>query len=152
MIHLRNFKVSNQRDVFNFFQNPLIFGPHQLLTGNALSTYHKEGKLFKHYDVLKELSNAISEQVNLPFMDMWANLNPPGTYVKRHNHYSENHPNSLVGVYYLHKPENSGNLIIEDHEIDVQQNDLIFFKDTEYHWTLENKSLKNRITISFNML
>ena len=94
----------------------------------------------------------ISEKVNMPFMDMWANINPPGTNVRPHNHYSPNHPNSLVRVYSLHKPTNSGNLIIEGEVIDIQEDDIIFFNDKDIHWTQKNKSNEDRITISFNML
>ena len=85
-------------------------------------------------------------------MDMWANVNPPGTNVRPHNHYSPNHPNSLVGVYYLRKPTNSGNLIIEGEMIDIQEDDIIFFNDKDIHWTQKNKSNEDRVTISFNML
>ena len=85
-------------------------------------------------------------------MDMWANVNPPGTNVRPHNHYSPNHPKSLVGVYYLRKPTNSGILIIEGEMIDIQEDDIIFFNDKDIHWTQKNKSNEDRITISFNML
>ena len=108
-------------------KNELIFTSHKLQTGNAISTYETYGRLFEQFDVFNELSKLISEKVNMPFMDMWANINPPGTNVRPHNHYSPNHPNSLVGVYYLRKPTNSGNLIIEGEVIDIQEDDCLLY-------------------------
>ena len=35
--------------------------------------------------------------------------------------------------------------------IDVQEGDVIFFKDKDIHWTQKNKSNEDRIAISFNM-
>ena len=80
--------------------------------------------------------------------------NIKGTYSNGNNFttYSPNDPNSLVGVYYLRKPTNSGNLIIEGEMIDIQEDDIIFFNDKDIHWTQKNKSNEDRITISFNML
>ena len=60
-------------------------------------------------------------------------------------------PNTLVGVYYLNKPVNSGNLIIEGNEIQINEDDLIFFNDVDMHWSQENKSMQDRVAISFNM-
>ena len=151
MIEIHNLEIENKEEIKNFLRNEPIFTSHKLQTGNALSTYETHGRLFEQFDVFSKLSNSISEKVNLSFMDMWANINPPGTNVRPHNHYTPDHPNSLVGVYYLCKPNNSGNLIIEGEMIDVQEGDVIFFNDKDIHWTQKNKSNEDRITISFNM-
>ena len=142
MIEICNLKIENKEEIKNFLKNELVFTSHKLQTGNAISTYQTYGRLFEQFDVFSELSKSIIEKVNMPFMHMWANVNPPGTNVRPHNHYSPNHPNSLVGVYYLRKPTNSGN----------QEDDIIFFNDKDIHWTQKNKSNEDRITISFNML
>ena len=152
MIHIRNLSVKNKKEIKNFLNTQFIFSSHQLQTGNASSTYDNYGKLFEQFDVFDILSKTISEKVNRSFSDMWANINPPGTFVRPHNHFSADFPNALVGVYYLHKPKNSGNLIIEGNVIDVQENDVIFFNDYDMHWTQENKSSHDRVAISFNMI
>ena len=141
MIEICNLKIENKEEIKNFLKNELVFTSHKLQTGNAISTYQTYGRLFEQFDVFSELSKSIIEKVN-----------PPGTNVRPHNHYSPNHPNSLVGVYYLRKPTNSGNLIIEGEMIDIQEDDIIFFNDKDIHWTQKNKSNEDRITISFNML
>ena len=82
----------------------------------------------------------------MPFMDMWANINPPGTNVRPHNHYSPNHPNSLVGVYYLRKPTNSGNLIIEGEMIDIQEDDIIFLLLILFLTCLANIGVEKRLS------
>lgn len=156
MIEICNLEIENKEDIKNFLKNESlrndsIFTSHKLQTGNAISTYQTYGRLFEQFDVFSKLSKLISEKVNLSFMDMWANINPPGTSVRPHNHYTPEHPNSLVGVYYLNKPINSGNLIIEGEAIDIQEDDVIFFNDKDIHWTQKNKSNEDRITISFNM-
>ena len=99
MIEICNLKIENKEEIKNFLKNELVFTSHKLQTGNAISTYQTYGRLFEQFDVFSELSKSIIEKVNMPFMDMWANVNPPGTNVRPHNHYSPNHPNSLVGVY-----------------------------------------------------
>ena len=151
MIHIHNLEVENKEDIKNFLQQSNIFSSHKLQTGNALSTYQLYGKLFR-LDVFDKLANSIMDIVKIPFVDMWANVNPPGTNVRPHNHFSEQYPNSVVGVYYLSKPKDSGNLIIEGTEIEINEDDLIFFKDVDMHWSQTNESTQDRVAISFNML
>ena len=150
-IHIKNFKIENKQDIQNFFKQSNIFSQHNLVTGNGLSTYDLYGKLFEQFEVFDKLTKAINNIINIPFLDMWANINPPGTNVRPHNHFSEKYPNTLVGVYYLNKPVNSGNLIIEGNEIQINEDDLIFFNDVDMHWSQENKSMQDRVAISFNL-
>ena len=149
-LHIHDFKVENKEDIKNFLKQSNIFSPHQLVTGNALSTYELYGKLFQ-LDVFDKLANSIMDIVNIPFVDMWANVNPPVTNVRPHNHFSEEYPNSVVGVYYLSKPKDSGNLIIEGTEVEINENDLILFDDVDMHWSKKNESNQYRFAISFNM-
>jgi len=149
-LHIHDFKVENKEDIKNFLKQSNIFSPHQLVTGNALSTYELYGKLFQ-LDVFDKLANSIMDIVKIPFVDMWANVNPPGTNVRPHNHFSEQYPNSVVGVYYLSKPKDSGNLIIEGTEVEINEDDLIFFDDVDMHWSQKNESNQYRFAISFNM-
>jgi len=151
MNHIKNFKVKNKEDIKNFLKHSSIFSPHQLVTGNGLSSYDYYGKLFQQFGVFDDLANSIIDINPMPFLDMWANVNPPGTHVKPHDHFTAKHPNSVVGVYYLTKPINSGNLIIEDTEIEIDEDDLVLFNDVDTHWSQKNESTENRIAISFNM-
>ena len=148
-LHIHDFKVENKEDIKNFLKTSNIFSPHQLVTGNALSTYQLYGKLFR-LDVFDKLANSIMDIVK-SFVDMWANVNLLNTNVRPHNHFSEQYPNSVVGVYYLTKPKDSGNLIIEDTEVEINEDDLIFFDDVDMHWSKKNESNQHRFAISFNM-
>ena len=78
-IHIKNFKIENKQDIQNFFKQSNIFSQHNLVTGNGLSTYDLYGKLFEQFEVFDKLTKAINNIINIPFLDMWANINPPGT-------------------------------------------------------------------------
>tara|TARA_R110000744_G_scaffold275263_1_gene388195 strand:+ start:251 stop:838 length:588 start_codon:yes stop_codon:yes gene_type:complete len=107
-----------------------------------------------------------------PFLgNMWANINPPGSYNVPHIH-----PNSLwSGVYYIKTPKNCGSLTIEDpksvglmtspkrkenspgyslRQIKYTPNagTLIMFPSYLNHWVNTNESDDIRISVSFNFL
>ena len=113
------------------------------------------------------------ENYNLePYLgNMWANVNPPGSFNNKHMH-----PNSLwSGVYYVKTPENCGHIKIEDpksvglamipnrneplpeyslREIGYKpiSGRLIMFPSYLMHYVDLNKSNDIRISISFNFL
>lgn len=151
--HINDFYFENVEDIKNFFIiNNHLYTPHSLIGGmGGLSTFKNHGKLFYEFDILDGFCKSLADLTKYYLIDMWSNLGPPGTYVKPHNHYSESFPNSISGVFYLQKPKNSGNFVMEDKEILVETGDLILFESTAMHWTKKNQSNENRIVISFNL-
>lgn len=148
--HIRNFPICDSDNIKNFLENnKILYSEHQLLNG-GLSTYTFFANLFE-VDIFKSFTDSLISITKRRPIDMWSNIGFPGTSVKPHNHYSENFPNSISGVYYLYKPKNSGNLIVEGNEISVKTGDLVLFDDTKMHWTNKNESIENRIVISFNL-
>lgn len=148
--HIHNFYFDGKEDIENFLKNnKTLYSEHQLLNG-GLSTYTHFANLFQ-LGIFKSFSNSLMSLTKKNPIDMWSNIGYPGTYVKPHNHHSVNFPNAISGVYYLHKPKNSGNLVIEGNEIFVKSGDLVLFEDTQMHWTKKNESIENRVVVSFNL-
>lgn len=148
--HISNFKFDGKENVENFLrQNRILYTKHSLLSG-GVSTYSCAANLFKDVFFKNFCERIISLTDKYP-IDMWSNIGYPGTYVKPHKHYSERYPNAISGVYYLQKPTDSGNLVIEGDVINVKSGDLVLFGDAEMHWTEKNESNKDRIVISFNL-
>ena len=148
--HIHNFCFDGKENIENFLKtNKALYSQHQLLNG-GVSTYTHFANLFE-LEIFKNVSDSLTSLTKKNPIDMWSNIGYPGTYVNPHNHYSSDFPNAISGVYYLHKPKNSGNLVIEGNEIFVKSGDLVLFEDTQIHWTRKNESTENRIVISFNL-
>lgn len=125
-------------------------------------------------DQLIPLVKNISESVNLPslkLMNIWANVNPTGTYNLRHKH-----PDAIIsGVYYVDIPdERAGDITFyRDDEsfyylhkhVDIskkhfftgqtctyetESGKLLLFPSWVDHEVQGNRSDKDRISISFN--
>ena len=104
--------------------------------------------------------------------NMWANINPPGSYNASHIH-----ANSLFsGVYYVKAPKNSGNLICNEPRPGVQLNmpirtkgelpkhlwrdihlehiegRILMFPSYVWHSVDPNQSNDTRISVSFNFI
>ena len=149
--HICNFNFDGTENIKNFLKDhhEILYSEHPLLSG-GVSTYSRAAHLFRD-KFFEDFSNKLVSLTNKVPIEMWSNIGYPGTYVKPHNHYSEKYSDSISGVYYLQKPKNSGNLVIEGDVIDVTTGDLVIFKDTEMHWTEKNNSEEDRVVISFNL-
>ena len=118
----------------------------------------------QHIAALKSLVN---EAVKLAenFLGMknlragyWFNYMPPGATTTLHTH--DDDDELLSCVYYVNVPENSGNLIIYNDDLDgtVQKKieiqsrtgDFIFFKPDVRHEVSKNNSSEFRLSIGFN--
>ena len=109
------------------------------------------------------------QDYNLTVSQAWANVNPPNSYNKSHQH-----PQSFIsGVYYLQVPKKSGNICFEDprnpwcllqgsytelneftaSEVNYEPNPgmLILFPSYLSHHVEINNSKEDRISISFNV-
>lgn len=125
----------------------------------------------------QELFDAIENNIpktNKPFpkhrIYSWININGPGASNMRHSHVSTSI--ILSGTYYLQVPENSG--VIKFHDprghmiqdmpdtkyyfdgysyqtVKPERDLLLFFPSWVEHEVDENKSMEDRISISFNI-
>lgn len=115
--------------------------------GSSYSTWYtncflQESRFF--FPLVEKIKKKIVYNINIT--EMWGNINFPGSKVKLHNH--KNKINS--GVIYLKKPKNSGNIIIDNNIINVNENDILFFNSSKMHETEINLSNHIRCVISFN--
>jgi len=125
-------------------------------------SYHntdKEGANLQNWPEFKDLVSKINEHLSTylkqiciddtpEFRGMWANRYPTNTFVMKHNHRLLGGEGFLMAcLFYLQKPENSGNLVIEDKEINIQEGDIVIFESYKDHWTIPNKSEKDKLVI-----
>ena len=87
----------------------------------------------------------------------WFNYMPAGATTTLHTH--DDDDERLSGVYYVHAPENSGNLIIYDDTQDSTSNKIeitpdagtfVFFKPDARHEVSKNLSTEHRLSIGMN--
>ena len=82
----------------------------------------------------------------------WLNDMGPGKTTSRHDH--DENDELLSAVYYIHVPENSGNLIIHDRysntEVTPQAGMFVFFAPAVVHSVSINQSCENRLSIGMN--
>ena len=87
----------------------------------------------------------------------WFNYMPPDSTTTLHTH--DDDDELLSAVYYIHVPENSGNLIIYDDsenatqkkiEIVPEAGEFIFFKPDVRHEVSKNNSDEHRLSIGIN--
>lgn len=87
----------------------------------------------------------------------WFNYMPPGSTTTLHTH--DDDDELLSAVYYVHVPENSGNLILYDDaenatqkkiEITPKAGEFIFFKPDVRHEVSRNNSNEQRLSIGIN--
>jgi len=125
-------------------------------------SYHnvdEEGKNINAWPELEHLITFIrsnldtfAELINVPkdfeFQAMWANRYPPGTCVMKHNHtYLGGDKYLISALLYIQKPFNSGNLVVENEEIDIEEGDVVFFESFRDHWSIPNESNEDRLLI-----
>ena len=85
-------------------------------------------------------------------LDFWFNIYGPNGYVKPHAHHkSSDNGNLKSGVYYLQKPINSGDLILNNQLIKVEEDDIIIFDSDVVHYSQPNRSNQDRIILSCNL-
>ena len=96
------------------------------------------------------------KELGLPIDEFWFNIAGPGESTGWHDHKERS---ELSGVYYLHVPDNSGDIHFRkkddgetfEWEMKSQTGKLILFDSSIEHSVPENKSKENRISIAFNL-
>ena len=85
-------------------------------------------------------------------MGFWFNDMGPGDAKSRHDHVEFDE--LLSAVYYVHAPENSGNLIIHDPhsqtEVTPESGMYVFFSPSVQHSVSVNQSTQRRLSIGMN--
>ncbi|MDO8350777.1 MAG: putative 2OG-Fe(II) oxygenase [Gallionella sp.] len=82
----------------------------------------------------------------------WFNDMGPGQATSKHDH--DEYDELLSAVYYIHVPENSGNLIIHDRhsqtEVTPESGMFVFFAPAVLHSVSSNQSGERRLSIGMN--
>lgn len=82
----------------------------------------------------------------------WFNDMEPGDATGKHDH--DEYDELLSAVYYVHVPENSGNLIIHDAhsqtEVTPESGMFVFFSPSVVHSVSVNQSAEKRLSIGMN--
>lgn len=82
----------------------------------------------------------------------WFNDMGPGQSTTRHDHDEDDE--LLSGVYYIHVPKNSGNLIIHDRysrtEVTPEAGMFVLFSPSVIHSVTANQSNEKRLSIGMN--
>lgn len=140
-------------------QNEANVRKTHLFEGRYENIYLNEGHIPKLTPLIK---NAIkSAEFILKTQNLragyWFNYMPPGSTTTLHTH--DDDDELLSAVYYIHVPEDSGNLIIYDDakntsqkklEITPQAGEFIFFKPDVRHEVTRNNSNEHRLSIGIN--
>lgn len=100
----------------------------------------------------KQAANLLNQKENELVTGFWLNAMQPGHITGAHTH--DDDDEQLSGVYYVHVPENSGDLVLTlDNEKTVvtpEEGMFIFFSPSIEHEVTENKSSQLRLSIAFN--
>ena len=107
------------------------------------------GVLLDH--ILMEAATYLDVKPALIKLGFWFNVMKPGDTTTRHCH--DDLDEILSGVYYIHAPAQSGNLLIYTDETEIitpQDGMLLFFSPALDHEVLRNESSDIRLSIGFN--
>lgn len=104
-----------------------------------------------HYCQLNNIS-----KTKFDITGMWANVYYQYALVKPHQHSVKD--DIISSVFYLEKPEKSGDLHIsvpteglpEDHHIELKEGDIIFFPSQFMHWTDPNLNTDKKVIIGID--
>lgn len=133
-----------------------------------------QGDQYKNDELAHIITEYLPQRDDRPIEEcnvtMWANINGPGHYNKRHHHCHSN--TFLSGVYYVKTPPRSGNIrfydprgsvllgmadgeyfeyISENVYVEVEENMLLFFPSWLEHDVETNMSQYDRISVAFNV-
>lgn len=151
---IEKYVPSNSEQIKSFLNSEFVWKEHDLVY-NGYSSYNSKGRMYVTYPtIFNEIKQFTEKCFNNRYeiLDMWVNAYPKESFVKPHSHYSPYFPNSISGCYYIQLPKKSGDFYLENIKVDLNENDLIFFKDDQVHWTTPNFSNSLKVVISFNMI
>ena len=124
------------------------------------------------FNMMKEIFKKEQLEPSVSLGNMWANINPPRAWNRKHNHANA----FFSGVYYVKIPVNPGKLELHDPRpgpqllrprqntenlsreywrsvsFDPQEGRIIIFPAWLEHEVKPNESKENRISVSFNFI
>ena len=144
--------------LYRAVRNSLI--GYRFCNQRCLSTYDIDHRLHQR-PIFKRLKKKIEKECEKLsngdgrgyISSMWINVGLSDGKVEPHHHNPKKQPWKISGVYYLSKPEGSGNLIIYNptrQVINVETNDLIIFSADMVHESEINTTNEYRIACGFN--
>jgi hypothetical protein len=120
---------------------------------NGTSSYHTKynyGKDKEFHPILDKFLETAGKGFRI--LDFWFNIYGPNGHVKPHRHAQENLEGNLKsGVYYIQKPINSGNIILNNKVIKIEEDDMLLFDSDIEHYSEPNKSNQDRVIFSCNL-
>jgi len=121
---------------------------------------YKKHSLPELTDVFDHILSLVEQNFDIRFKysinNYWFNINYPGSFNELHNHPSADHStNGVSGTFYLKVPTNSGNIIFQDNdeelEIESKAGKLLLFPSYLMHRVSKNNSNSERISVAFNL-
>tara|TARA_E500000318_G_scaffold91596_1_gene89885 strand:+ start:3194 stop:3724 length:531 start_codon:yes stop_codon:yes gene_type:complete len=149
---IKNIKLKNKHMILKTLQT-IAYVKHDLVEEGGSTYNYKLGSKINNF---KNIINNFKKLAGTKYyvLDFWSNVYKKNGYVKKHNHHDPNSnlkdTKQLSGVYYFQHPDDS-NLIIEEKNIPVKEDDFILFDSKLNHYTLPNKSEKEKIVFSINL-
>jgi hypothetical protein len=146
----------------SFFEN-------KILERGVIDQKFLEKVIWDNFDqMLLELNRSIlkipfPKKSNIP--NIWSNYYSEGMFQEVHNHNNNNCKCNFSGIYLMHLEENNTTTFIDDTSYSIYPNsdnlqtfktnhikegNIIFFPSNLMHYV--NPCMRNRITISFNIL
>lgn len=144
------YDITNQPNRAPGFINGGICSFHNLdESGKRLHTWSEFSDLtIFMQEHLNEFSKMVNISATFDFKGMWANRYPKGSSVIKHNHKLLGGDNYLIAsLFYLQKPENSGNLVVEGQELNIEEGDVVIFESFRDHWTTPNMNDTDKFVI-----
>ena len=156
VVNHENIKLSNKDKILEVINEKTNFPmvnelmKHNLVE-NGLSTYDFDLGTIEAFTPITETFKKLSGD-KYEVVDFWFNKYDKEGFVKPHNHQPVgSNINWLSGVYYFSKQPNSGNIVINDNEINILEDDFILFDAKDMHYSKPNKEDNQRIIFSINL-
>lgn len=144
-------KLQNKQAILNKIKS--IKSSSYSAVKNGVSSYdtsYDYSKDKEFHPVLDGFLKAAGPEFGI--LDFWFNIYGPNGYVEPHSHSKFNLGGTLrSGVYYIQKPINSGNLILNNQLIKVEEDDMVLFNSDLLHYSEPNKSNQDRVIFSCNL-
>lgn len=153
---------SQLTNIDSYLQSLLTSGS-ELLKKTHYFHHRHENLYLKEHDqsdlnqLIEECLTLCAEMLNTGrqalSISYWFNLMQPGNVTTLHRH--DDWDELISGVIYLTVPDNSGNLVlqVDNDEIELEPiiGNYVFFDPTTPHAVRENKSAQHRLSIGMNI-
>ncbi len=149
---------TNLLSAFLILQNKASVRKTHLFDGRYENIYLNEEHIPQLASLMESAVKSATAILNIKNLraGYWFNYMPPDSTTTLHTH--DDYDELLSAVYYVHVPENSGNLIIYDAagentkkiEIIPKAGNFIFFKPDLRHEVSKNNSNEHRLSIGIN--